>query len=188
MSSPLYSPLCRNWHLLHGGCVLRREDCIFSSEDACSDEKIAFSRRRRRAPTRRLHFLVGGCVLRREDCVFSSEKACSDEKIAFSRRRRRAPTRRLRFLVGEGALRREDAFSRRRGRALRREECVFSSENALSDEKMACSRRRMRALTKRLHFLVDGCVLRRKDCIFSLVRWIRSKILESMIDRFVIPS
>src|SRR5213594_2050469 len=103
MSSPLYSPLCRNWHLLHGGCVLRREDCVFSSEDACSDEKIAFSRRRMRAPTRRcvfssedacsdekMRFLVGEGVLRREECVFSSERARSNEKMACSRRRMRA--------------------------------------------------------------------------------------------------
>src|SRR5881409_760020 len=85
MSSPLYSPLCRNWHFLVGGCVLRRED--------------AFSRRRGRAPTRRMRFLVGEGALQREDGMFSSTNACVGEKITFSRRWLRPPTKRLHFLV-----------------------------------------------------------------------------------------
>ena len=108
--------------------MLRREDCIFSSEDACSDEKIAFSRRRRRALTRRLRFLVGEGALRREECVFSSERARSDEK--------------MRFLVGARTFRREDG--------------MFSSTNACVDEKITFSRRWLRPPTKRLHFLVSS--------------------------------
>src|SRR2546427_7885424 len=42
------------------GRALRREDCILSSKDAHSDKKMASSRRRMRAPKRRLRFLVGG--------------------------------------------------------------------------------------------------------------------------------
>src|SRR5438093_5865211 len=109
------------------GRALRREDCILSSKDAHSDKKMAFSRRRMRAPKRRLRFLVGGRVLRPEGSVFSPENARFDEKIAFSRRRTRTPTRRWRSVVG--------------GRTLRREGCVFSSENAYSDKKITASRR-----------------------------------------------
>src|SRR2546428_11422409 len=89
----------RRLRFLVGGCVLRREDCVFSSEDACSDEKIAFSRRRGRAPTRRMRFLVGEGALQREDGMFSSTNACVGEKITFSRRWLRPPTKRLHFLV-----------------------------------------------------------------------------------------
>ena len=90
---------------------------------------------------RRRHLLHGGRVIRREGRVFLSENARSDKKIAISRprdarsdekiascrRRTRTPTRRWRLLVG--------------GRTLRREGCVFSSENAYSDKKITASRR-----------------------------------------------
>src|SRR5260370_494946 len=86
----------------------RQKEGIFSSENAYSDEKVTFSRRKARGPTRRLDFLAGRCVLLQEHGVFSSENACSDEKVTFSRRRARPPTRRLDFLAGTCVLLRED--------------------------------------------------------------------------------
>src|SRR5438093_5764403 len=78
------------------------------------------------------------------------------QKMTSSPRRTRDPTRRSRFLVGECALRQEDCNFSSKGRALRREDCILSSKDEHSDKKMAFSRRRMRAPTRRLQLLVDG--------------------------------
>src|SRR6267142_2365476 len=62
-------------------------------------------------------------------------------------------SRRWLFLVGGRVVRREDGF--------------FSSEGALSVEKMAFSRRRARCPSRRWLFLVGGRVVRREDGFFS---------------------
>src|SRR5262249_39226420 len=114
---------CTATPAVHGRILLERygEDGIFSPTVAPFDEKMAFSRRRSRPPTRRWHFLDDGRALRREDGIFSPTVAPFDEKMAFSRRRSRPPTRRWHFL--------DD------GRALRREDGVFSTTVAPSVEK-----------------------------------------------------
>src|SRR5437773_11269671 len=112
MGACLLWPVVQKWHLLHGGCVLRREGCTFSSDNAPSDEKMAFSRRTTRLPTRRWRFLVGQRAFRREDDAFSSDNAPSDEKMTFSRRTTRLPTRRRHLLVDACVPRGKTTFSR----------------------------------------------------------------------------
>src|SRR5213079_2090050 len=74
-----------------------------------SFEKMAFSRRRSRASSRRSHFLEGGRVLLREDDAFSKMAECFFEKVASARRRPRPPTRRSRFPEGGHVLLRKDS-------------------------------------------------------------------------------
>src|SRR5207253_2082342 len=61
---------------VRGGNTVRlayfRENAIFSTENAPSDEKTPSSRRRTRPPTRKRHLLDGACVLRRENAIFST--------------------------------------------------------------------------------------------------------------------
>src|SRR5437868_5064000 len=102
-------------------------------------EKIAFSRRRPRASSRRWHFPEDDRALLREDDVFSKTVARFFEKMAFL----------------------ED------GRALLREDGVFSKTAARFFEKMTFSRRWPRASLRRWRLPEDDCVLLRDDGVFS---------------------
>src|SRR5438477_121914 len=85
-------------HLLDGERAFRRENVIFSTENARSDEKTSSSRRRTRLPTRKRHLLDGERACRRENVIFSTENAPSDEKNPSCRRSMRPPTRKRHLL------------------------------------------------------------------------------------------
>src|SRR5205085_2107816 len=72
---------CRSTHVpsrkssfLVGQRAFRRENVIFSSEHAFSDEKTLSSCRRMRRPTRKRDLLVGACVFRRGNTILLSEQ------------------------------------------------------------------------------------------------------------------
>src|SRR5438876_5386741 len=88
----------------------------------------------------KMQSFVGGRNHRRENVIFSSTHAFVDENMPSSRRKVRSPTRKRILLVGARALSDEKTHLLVGARPLRRENAVFSSERAFSDEKTQSSR------------------------------------------------